>query len=154
MGVTSQLLAQGSTFSYKDKEYTVSPNTLQVQGLFEQYLEDQAMEKYRRLAKKMSEAEAEASLKSVIRDAAVGHYTFGSPAVGDALQSPRHLKYLFFLCLKKNHPEVSRELVEEMAVSHYSQMVQAINRANADPDSTEASADGDPPTPPSPSPPA
>ncbi len=133
MGQTSAALGQGSEITHKGKQYKLAPWTFEIQGLFEQYLERQAIEKARRLGRSLPEDEAEKIMDGVMRDINLGIYSFGTKEVAKALDSPRHLKYITWLQMKQKDGSVTHELVNEIYDESRNLLIQAINMANADP---------------------
>lgn len=133
MGSVANALAAGTQYTYKDVTYTLSPCTYEVQGVFERYLESYAVDSYYRLARRLSAEDQEKGLAALHRDITAGRYTFGGTAVREALDSPVHLRQMIFLMLKKNHPEITQELVREMFEVDGAKLMLAVNTANADP---------------------
>lgn len=133
MGVTSAMVAEPITYTFEGKEYKLSPWTVEVMAAFERYLEKKAFETYEKIASKMPASIAEKALAQLMQDITTGVYTFGTSTVGKALETPEYVRYIFFLCLKKNHPEVDMDLVRKMADVDYNGMIQIMNMVNADP---------------------
>jgi len=133
MGAVSAALAEGADFVYEDKTYKVHPCTYEVQAAFERYLEGYAIDTYYKLSRKMSVEDSDKMLAQLHRDISMGFYSFGSKAVREALDSKVHLRHMVFLMLKKNHPEVTVELVREMFDAQGDRLMLSVNLANADP---------------------
>ncbi len=135
MGTVAQLTAQPVPFTYKDVEYKLNPWTFEIQGLFERYLEKHIIDSFMRTSHILLAEYIDKTLAAIYRDIGAGVYTFGTETIGKALQAPPHMKYMFWLCLKKNHKEVTLELVYEMAKDSavWERMVEAMTEANADP---------------------
>jgi hypothetical protein len=163
MGALASSLATPWPFTTPDgKTLLVSPWKLRICAAFERYLEKYAYDGYYRAADKLSPADAEKLLAGIMRDVAAGQYSFGSELVGKALESPTHVRYMFFLCVKDNHPEAAWEQIEEIARANYGAIVRAMNLANLDPNRrraqalewgyTEATLPGEPYTTPVPTP--
>lgn len=142
MGDVANHLAEPALYTFKAKEYRVSPWTYEVQGKFERYLEKAALDAYHKAAPHLSTEDAEKALASIMRDVAAGVYTFGGEAVGKALSSPHHVRYLWFLCLKKNHPEVTREETDLMIKEDYPGVIRAMNMANGGATKKDPNAEG------------
>ncbi len=139
MGAVAAALGQGATVELDGVEYTLSPWTFEIQGLFERYLERQAIDTYRRMSGVLTEDEAAKALSTVLQDIAMGVYTFGTQVVSKALEAPIHVTYMIFLMLKKTHSDITREDVRNLAKKHYKALLQAINQANADPNQKKES---------------
>lgn len=146
MGAVASSLGEPALYTFDGKDYKVSPFTFEIQAHFERYLEKKALEAYHRVSGLMSPEDAEKALRGIMADISAGAYTFGTPLVGKALEAPQHVRYAFFLCLKKNHPEgaVNQELVARMYKEDYAGMIGAMNRANADPNRPTPPGDGAP----------
>lgn len=133
MAAVATAVGAGAEFTYKEKVYTVSACTYEVQAAFEKYLERYAIDTHYRMARMLSEDDSEKSLSNLQRDLASGAYNFGGDQVRKALDSLLHLRYMVYLVLKKNHPEISIEQVKEMFETNRDNLMLAVNRANADP---------------------
>ena len=130
MGAISEALGQGADFEFQGKKYTLAPWGVQIQGLFEKYLEGEIVAGARRMAALLPPDEGTAVLARTAEKIGLKRYTFGTPEVGEALRSPVHMKYMFFLMLKKNHADVTRDLVDDMAKECWQDMMDASDRAN------------------------
>jgi hypothetical protein len=122
------------------KTLLVSPWKLKICAAFERYLEKYAIDGYYRTADRLSPADGEKVLSGLMRDIAAGKYSFGSDLVGQALESPTHVRYMFFLCVRDNHADVTWEQIEELARANYRPIVRAMNLANTDPNRRRAQA--------------
>lgn len=133
MGVFASLTGEPSIYRYQDREYKVSPWTVEIIAAFERYMERKAHEAFERVSSRLTTPQAEKALSSLIQDIAACVYTFGTPFMSKALQAPEHVKYLFFLCLNKLQPEVDLALARKMVEEDYDGVIQAMNEANLDP---------------------
>lgn len=135
MGNVAQSLGQPVLFPYEGKDYSVSPWTLEIQSHFERYLEREILEGFHRTKHALDPDQADKVAATLTSDIGLGKYTFGTEAVGNALRSKKHLLYLFFLCVKRNHKEVQLEEVGLWARSKetWDRMVEVMNLANFDP---------------------
>lgn len=144
MGQIAKALGMGSEIRHNGRTYNVSPWTYKIQGEFERYLEGQAVQAVRRMRPHMNEYEWKEAMTQVQRDITTGVYTFGSEQVAQALQALPHMKHLFYLLLKENHPEVTPELAAEIVDSDTREAMARMAEANADP--TSPTPEPDPPT--------
>jgi len=135
VGNVASSLAVPVTFSVGDRELQVSPWVLEIQALFERYLEKEVLDGFHRTQHLMDPDQADKVAAKLASDVGLGKYTFGTEAVGEALRSKKHLSYLFFLSVKKNHPDVQLSHVAQWASDRdtWDRMVQAMNLANFDP---------------------
>ena len=133
MGEISRALAQGTEFTFDNRTYVLSPWTYEIQGKFERYIEGQAIDAARRLGARCTPEERKEMMAQVSRDVVAGLYTFGSSLVLESLQVPQHVQYLFFLGLKKNHPELTQEFAKKVFEADPALVYQKINEAAADP---------------------
>lgn len=157
MGAISESLGQGVEIIFKDKHYSLAPWDLSIQGAFEKYIEAEIVAGARKMAALLPVDEGSAVLARTAEKIGLKRYTFGTPEIGEALSSPTHMKYMFYLMMKKRDPVVTRELIEEMAKDRdmWDQLLKASNRANgADSDPNDEMADGATTTPNLPSSPA
>lgn len=130
MGAVAQALAQPVPFEFEGKSYQVSPWTFEIQGLFERYLEREAIAACDRNARYLSPEMHQRVLQGVLQDIGSQQYTWGTERVGKALDSAKNVKYIFWLCLKKFDQSVTQDLVERMSKEHYIDMVRSMNLAN------------------------
>jgi hypothetical protein len=135
MGLVNKALGGGATFDYKGKSYTLSAWTYEVQAEFERYLEGRAVAAAQRLGRFLSPAQAESMMDKVLRDVAAGVYTFGTETVAQSLKSVGHLKMLTWIMLKGNHPEITKDQSDEMVDAQLGEVIDTVNRMNADPNS-------------------
>lgn len=135
MGNVAQSLGQPVLFSRGEKEYQVSPWTLEIQAFFERYLEREILDGFYRTRQALDPEQADRVIAKVVSDIGLGKYTFGTEALGEALRAKKHLQYLFFLCVKKNHKDVQLEDVAEWSRDKeaWDRMIEAMNLANFDP---------------------
>lgn len=147
MGKTAAALGQGTTMVHNGKTYYLSPWTYKIQGTFERYIEAEVRQAYKEMAPFMTADERKEELAKIRKEIATGVYTFGSTEMAECLQSLRHLKYLLFLMLQPNHPEMTVELASEITDAQMEEVMAAMAQANADPSSgAAASKDPTPPT--------
>lgn len=140
MGATSQALAQGSEYSYGGRVYGLAPFDFDLRGAFEQYLERLAFETYAKVNRRVDPEAGDRLLLGLTLKLNEGYYSWGSEGVGNALKTPRHIKYAIFLQVKRKHPEVSQDLIEEMARADWEGLMRASNQANADPNLPKSEA--------------
>ena len=134
MAEVSRALALGSKFDFKDKTYDVSPWTYGIQGEFEKYLEHSARKEAVAFQGILNNDAVFAKLlKEVHGEISSGVFRFGGQKFAEAIQSPAHIPYLFLLCLKVKHKEVTMELVQEMCKENMQGIVDAMAQANEDP---------------------
>ena len=133
MGKVAAALGIGPKFTHEGKDYTLAPWTYKVQAEFERYLEDHAQQVLKRMQHLFSPEEFLEEKRALRKEITSGKYTFGSDAVAEALTSLPHLTQLFYLMLKGNHPEVTRDLVAKMVEGQMEEVMSKMAEANADP---------------------
>lgn len=133
MAEISKSLGLGSVFEHDGKTYTCSPWTFKIQGEFERYLEDNAIQKAKLMKPNLSETEYKNLLAGVHKDIASGQYSFGSETVSKALSTLVHFRVLFFLCLRINHPEITMQFVDDLLKTRLEEMMEKVTEANLDP---------------------
>lgn len=133
MAEISKSLGLGSVFEHDGKTYTCSPWTFKIQGEFERYLEDNAIQKAKLMKPNLSETEYKNLLAGVHKDIASGQYSFGSETVSKALSTLVHFRVLFFLCLRVNHPEITMQFVDDLLKTRLEEMMEKVTEANLDP---------------------
>jgi hypothetical protein len=133
MGEHAKALGVGSSIEFRGKTYTVPPWNFGIMGKYESYLEDYALQRARQAARRMSNDESRDYLRAVSQDIATGAYSFGGSLVKESLNKPQHFKYLLWLLLQENHPEVRLELVSEMVDEKMAEIIDKMAEANADP---------------------
>lgn len=145
MGVTADMLGEPALFEHEGQTYKVSPWNFDVQAAFERYLEKCAYDAYEKSKKFLSPEESDKTLQGVIRDVTLGKYTFGTEEISQALKVPKHVEYLFFLCLKQHHREVNLDFVKKLSRSRYYEMIAVMNLANSDPNLRKPAEEGQAP---------
>lgn len=133
MAEISKSLGLGSVFEHDGKTYTCSPWTFRIQGEFERYLEDNAIQKVKLMKPNLTDDEYKNLITSVHKDIASGQYSFGSELVSKAISTLVHFRVLFFLCLRVNHPEVNMAFVDDLLKSRLEEMMEKVSEANSDP---------------------
>lgn len=133
MAEISKSLGLGSVFEHDGKTYNCSPWTFKIQGEFERYLEDFAIQKVRLMKPSLTDEEYKSLVSSVHKDIASGQYSFGGETVSKAIGTLVHFRVLFFLCLRVNHPEVSMAFVDELLKNRLEEMMEKVSEANLDP---------------------
>lgn len=141
MGQISQALALGVQVECGGQVYTVHPWTYRIQGEFERYLEREAAESVRRMPGLDAKERAEL-LYRVHQDTVKGLYSFGGELVQQALDAPRHLCHLLWLCLRPSHPDLTPDKVRDLFEAEPAKFLQAVNEANADPTRRSTGSDG------------
>jgi hypothetical protein len=136
MGQTSATLAVGSTFTFRDKEYTVSPLTVELQAKFETWLERRLLDALRRQKVFMTDEEFKDAQNRLIGDIAIGKYSLGSPAYAEAAKTLHGIKELLYLSLSKTDRNVTRELVDAIIEEKMEEASEALKTANP-PDPTQ-----------------
>ena len=164
MGEFARALGQSETITFKGKDYRLSPLSLEVFGLWEQYLEERAFavidrQKARAIAAgNLNPAVFDKREQDLIERIAAGHYSFFSQASADAQQSilSDGWKNMIRIRLQVLQPEVTMALVEEMIEDQADKIIRALRLLDApDPNSsppatTAAPGDASEPKPSSP----
>ena len=133
MGQISKALGMGSQFEWKGSTYKMSPWTYRVLGEFEVYFQEQALLNTKKFRPMLTDEEYRDLVHRTKKDVDAGVYTFGGEEVGRALQSTKYLKYLAWLSLRPNHPDITLEWVEEVFGEDPELLLGKMNEANADP---------------------
>lgn len=138
MGQIAKALGLGSEFEFQGQTYRLSPWSFKIQSEFELYLEGQAVKAVHRMRPHLSDEEYREQLDSVRRDIVRGEYTFGSESVAKAYTATPHMKYLLFLMLRDNHPDIKKDLVDQIVEERFEEAIAAMALANADPTTSPA----------------
>lgn len=133
MAEIARSLGLGSSFEHGGKSYTCAPWTFKIQGEFEKYLEEFAIQKVRQIKPSLTDDEYRNLVTSVHKDIASGQYSFGGELVSKSLGTLVHFRVLFFLCLRVNHPEVNMTFVDELLKTRLEEMMEKVSEANSDP---------------------
>jgi hypothetical protein len=117
MGEAAALLGLGGvTFDFGGRRWPVGERTLDVEALFENYLEGRALDAVRRHRARLSEDEYKLQLAAWQEACAAGAYAWGEPAAERALAylgSPGW-RELAYLQLKAADPGATRDLADEV----------------------------------------
>ncbi len=138
MGDTNKALGGGSQLEFDGKTYTVSPWTYDIQKKFEQYMEKEAFASLKRMRPNLNDEEWRDQLSLLNENITIGVYSFTSGRVAKALTHIPHQKYLLYLCLVPNHPDVTRETAGKMIDKILDDVFIAMGDANADPTNSES----------------
>lgn len=133
MGTVASTLGIGIDFTWEDKAYRLSPWTWELMGVYERYMEAEAVEAAKRVGALLPRDEARALMKDLVKDIAAGLYTFGGPEVGRSLDCPKHLAKLLHLMLRESDPTVTLETAQRMIDTDLEQILDKISAATADP---------------------
>jgi hypothetical protein len=133
MGLISKIFGLGYQFEFEGQEYNLPPWTYKIQGLYERYLEKEAVEAAKRMGAHLSPDQARKLLQDVGRDIAAGVYTFGGEEVQLSFACQKHFTQLVYLMLQQEHPTIDRKLVERMVEAELEEMMDRVSAANADP---------------------
>lgn len=140
MGQHSKSLGQGADLVIDDKTYKIAPWTYEIQGLFEKYLQEKAVQSVRDMKGVLPPDEYKQVLRETVRDITAGAYSFGSETVATALSSPDHLCHLVYLCMRAGGTQVKKEEVRDLVDSDPDLILEKLNEANADPNLRKSSA--------------
>lgn len=133
MAEISKSLGLGSIFEYQGKTYTCSPWTFKIQGEFERYLEEHAIQKVKLMKPSLNEEEYRSLVSSVHKDIASGAYSFGGEAVSKSISTMVHFRVLLLLCLRVNHKEITMTIVDDLVKERLEEMMAKVSEANSDP---------------------
>ena len=144
MGEFARALGQSETLPFKGKEYRLSPMSLEVFALWEQYLEQRAFAVLdRRQAAAIAAGNFNPALfaqkeQDLVERIAAGHYSFFSQASADAQQSilSDGWKNMLRIRLQVLQPEVTMALVNEMVEDQADKIIRLLHLMDApDPNS-------------------
>lgn len=133
MGEHAKALGLGAQFEWQGQTWHLSPWSFGIQGQYEKYLEDQAIQAVRRQSRYLSAEEYQDLLQKTIQDIAAGVYSFGSKVVQESLKSLNNFQHIVLLCLKKNHPKVTKEEVQDIVKEMGEELMEKMTMANSDP---------------------
>lgn len=129
------VLGKGSAIEFGGKTYKFSPITYDIQAEYTTWLKRRAVEEVREQKSYLTPEEYERKMDRVDRNRAAGVYSFAGELCRESVHSLEGLKYLVFLTLKSNHPEVDMAFIDQMFESKeiMEQASRAIKSANSDP---------------------
>lgn len=130
MGAIAQALGQGATLDYAGRKWQVCPWTYEVQGQYEQYLEDQALSRFKRQARLLEPHEADLFREKHLEMLGSRAWSFGTPLVYRSMASEANLAHLLLLCLRPAHPEADLTLTLEMVREGRRGVDEALEAAN------------------------
>lgn len=137
MGDVNRAFGGGSELEFEGKKYTLSPWTYKIQGAYERHLENEAFKALKKIKHLLPPDDYQEQLRRYQQDVAIGVYSFGSDYVYKSWQYLPNFKQLVFLMIQPNHPEVTKEFVDQMIDKQYEEIVMKVGEANADPTSSE-----------------
>jgi len=133
MGLISKTLGQGVEFDFEGKSYKLPPWTYKIQGVYERYLEKEAVEAAKRMASYLAAEQARKLLQDVNRDIAAGVYTFGGEEVRLSFDCPKHVTQLLWIMLQQEDPTIPYATAQRMVEQDIQEIFDQIAAANADP---------------------
>ena len=145
MGQISSALALEETIEHKGVTYKLAPLTLEVQGQWEQWLENRAWEALARRRQNIGDYEYRQLADSLTQAITAGEYSFFSEASKKTLAGVHGLlgpglRQMLFLRLRLNHPEVSKETIWDMIEVRAEELIRKMNSQDAEAPNAEAPA--------------
>ena len=148
MGAAAQVREQGeyAPLSYAGQIWKVSAWTYGVQGQYEEYLENQALERLQRQSALLNPLEAAQFRRDHLEMLGSRAWSFGTQLCYRSLDARENFAYLLWLCLQVNHPEASLELAKEIVREQYPAAQEAMFTANPTTRKKTASPESSTPT--------
>jgi hypothetical protein len=157
MGETARCIAQPATIDFEGKKYKLSPITIEVEGAFEQWLEDRAHDALRRqlARRRITEQDYREDRKALVAEIAACIYSYGSSVSAKALASVPGQKQMLFLALKAAAQDegcdVDMALVDRIYDKMFDEVMALMEQLNADPNPQAPAPGGEPGCPSEPS---
>jgi hypothetical protein len=115
VGDVAKAAGVGHSLKFRGKSYELKPETPEMVGRFEVWIEDGAWSAAKRAAKRFkNRAEYDAYLREERRDIASGTYSYGSEYYGRASRTMAGFRQRLYLALHAGDPDVTEELVAAM----------------------------------------
>lgn len=115
MAETALALGIAGHWEYEGKSHIVAVRTLEMESLFEVFLEKRALDVVRRHAPMMNGREYQANMDGWRQDCAIGVYSWGSVGCENARYTAVGAKYMAYLQLKVNDPTVTEEFIDRVS---------------------------------------
>jgi hypothetical protein len=131
----ARALGKGTTFTFENVVYNISPTVLDIQAEFEKRFVAQAFENLRALRPKLG-SEYESERSALRRDVDAGHYNFESDLVRTALHSEKTMKLFIYVSLSYSNKDktITPQLVENIfQAGKASELIEAFAFANESP---------------------
>lgn len=110
-------LGKGGTVEFEGKVYQTGQNTFEVIAGWEDWLASRALEPLLRLNAKKIDGEVK-SYKAVGEMAAQGKFDFYGTVSEERMNTPSGAIQLFFLRIRQNHPDITKEIIARMIESN------------------------------------
>lgn len=115
MAETALALGIAGRWEYGGKSHVVAVRTLEMESLFEVFLERRALDAVRRHAPTMNGREYQANMDGWRQDCAIGTYSWGSVGCENARYTAAGAKYMAYLQLKVNDPTITEEFIDRVS---------------------------------------
>lgn len=133
MSEAAKIFALPEVIIHNGQEYKLSPITLKIEGEWEQWLEQQAMEALRKHALRVSDPR---DLEHrILKDIAAGEYAYGGEQSYKSEFSPKGRMQMLFLRLRAYQPKITMDTVREIFEQQNQQIIEALRRLES-PNST------------------
>jgi hypothetical protein len=134
VGDTARAIGQGTFIEFEGKRYELCPWNLNIQGAYEDYLEDCVWAKADRRAMQMPSDQADRFLAATNVEMAMGVCSFGGKYCQQSFQNPIHMKHLLYLMLLEKDNKLTIDVVNRMYEGELRKAIQQkMDRVMSDP---------------------
>ena len=133
MGMVNKALGSSVEVEFRGRVLKLTPWAYKVQAAYERHLEREAMEAVDRVARLLPPDEARELRKDLVKEIAIGSFSFGAEEVMRSLKSNRNSTKYLGLSIQANHPDFTDELVEELVAEKAEEVWSLVNAAGSDP---------------------
>jgi|ERR1700721_2032637 len=147
MAEAAKALGMGGSITYKDKKYLLAPFNVDMIGMFEVWLEEQAWEKVERTKGRCSPDIYQDRMDSVTKQVTGQQFSYGSPIAAAAAMSIPGQKYILFLMMKfcPENEGVTEKLAHDIFEEKKTEALARMQSASFDPNSeAPTTASGNP----------
>lgn len=114
MGDVAKAAGVGHSIKFRGQSYELKPETPEMVGRFEVWLEGQAWAAAKRAAKHLKPAEHAQLLRDTGRDIAAGVYSYGSEPYASAMRTMAGFRERLWLAIQAGDPSVDEALIAAM----------------------------------------
>jgi hypothetical protein len=121
MAELAKALGLSNTVTIEGKEYKMCAPDLEILGEFEIWIENRALSKVERTRGMVEESIYQERHREVMQMISSEMFSVGKPAFAEASTSHDGLCHILYLCLKRENPSISKDMVKRAYESEINQ---------------------------------
>lgn len=114
MGDVAKAAGVGHSIEFRGKKYELKPETPEMIGRFEVWLEGRALAAAKRIGRQLSPAEARQLMRDTARDVACDVYGYGSEQYAESSRKMAGFRHRLLLSIQAGDPSADEALIAAM----------------------------------------